>query len=262
MKRLIHAAVLAAVASAGLATPLFAGSFGLFYWGRHRCTSGFCCQSWNAFSPLCCPCEGGCGTGCGMGCKHGSSHGCADGACGAYALPYHFYGHGHKHRLGLFHKRHCSSCDLDGCVGCGHKHRLFHRLFAKHHGTMIVGEGEGIDSGYPTVSAAGEPIHLEGQIQSTPLTAPAVAPTPAPAADKLLPAPTSERKQLLNGVQAASIDPRAAGMYYWQPVSYQTGYPVYPYAMPTMPMYGQGGYYPMPVYYPGYTMPPMAPMGY
>lgn len=252
MKRLWVMAILAVVASAGMATPLFAGAFGLFYWGRHRCTSCYCGQAWNAFSPQCCPCEGGCG-GCGGGCGYGCK-GCGwGGACGgadcATCKP-KFLFHGFKHG--------CATCGLDafdGCATCGHKfHGLRHRLFGKHYGG-VVSEGE-VEGG----------VHDGQVIESTPAVksvTPVAPAKPTSAAPPLAPVPPSESKQARSGIQSAAVDPRVNGTYYWQPVSYQTGYPVYPYAMPNVPMYGMGGYYPMPAaYYPGYSMPAMYPMGY
>ena len=52
MKRLLTLAVFALLACAGMATPTNAGSFGLFFCGRHGYDGAVSIRPYNAFSPV------------------------------------------------------------------------------------------------------------------------------------------------------------------------------------------------------------------
>ena len=55
MNRIVSMAAFTAIACAGMATPLYAGAFGLFYCGRYCGSCGGCCvRPYNAFSSPCC----------------------------------------------------------------------------------------------------------------------------------------------------------------------------------------------------------------
>ena len=97
MKRLLTGAVFALLACAGLATPTFAGSFGLFFCGRHCDQCAVCIRPYNAFTPvLCGDVTGYTGGGCGQGgCGQG---GCGQGAYGPIGCP----------------------CGSNNCGGCGY----------------------------------------------------------------------------------------------------------------------------------------------
>jgi hypothetical protein len=112
MKRLWNVAAFALLACAGLATPTQAGSFGLFYCGRHGSECAVCIRPYNAFTPVLCGdvggyggCgQGGCGQGgygpigcpCGYGCGQGGcgQGGCGYGGCGAGGYAQGGYGYG------------------------------------------------------------------------------------------------------------------------------------------------------------------------
>ena len=110
MKRLLTVAVFALLACAGMATPTLAGSFGLFYGGRHGYDGAVSIRPYNAFSPVLygdvpgyngsngdggygqgaygpIAYRHGCGNNCGQGgygqggCGYGQG-GCGQGGCG------------------------------------------------------------------------------------------------------------------------------------------------------------------------------------
>lgn len=118
MKRLWTVASFALLACAGLATPTWADSFGLFYNGRHCNEGAVCIRPYNAFTPVLCgdvTGYGGCGQGgCGQGgcspiaapCAYG--YGCGQGGCGQGGCGYGNCGYG--------------GCGVGGCGkgGCGY----------------------------------------------------------------------------------------------------------------------------------------------
>ena len=107
MKRLLTLAVFAFLACAGMATPAQAGSFGLFYCGRHGYDGAVSIRPYNAFSPVLWGDvtgqgafeggQGGCGAG---GCGQGGyapidyRHGCGGGNCGQGGCGAGGYGYG------------------------------------------------------------------------------------------------------------------------------------------------------------------------
>ena len=86
MKRLLTVAVFALLACAGMATPTLAGSFGLFFGGRHGYDGAVSIRPYNAFSPVLYGDVPGYnqdgGTGQGAYGPIAYRHGCANGNCG------------------------------------------------------------------------------------------------------------------------------------------------------------------------------------
>jgi hypothetical protein len=120
MKRLLTVAVFALLACAGLATPTFAGSFGLFSCGRHCDKCAVCIRPYNAFTPVLCGdvtgyTSGGCGQG---GCGQG---GCGQGGCGqgAYGPIGCCYGNGNCGQGGYGCGQGGYGCGQGGYGGCG-----------------------------------------------------------------------------------------------------------------------------------------------
>ncbi len=150
MKRLLTVAVCAILACAGMATPTLAGSFGLFYGGRHGYDGAVSIRPYNAFSPVLygdvpgynqdggagqgaygpiayrhgCA-NGNCGQGgCGQGGCGQGGYGCGQGGCGqgGYGYGQGGYGYGwgnqgYDYRLGMVNLRGPNDTNNVGSLG-------------------------------------------------------------------------------------------------------------------------------------------------
>jgi len=275
-----------------MATPLYAGAFGVFYSGRYCSSCGLCCsRPYNAFSGCgqndCC--QPDCCGGCGYGYGHGhEGYGLTRPPFPVMPPPF-FPG---PMNFPTSKKWGCASCGHGGGSDWGGKKHCFWKkkgccggmgdyyggegMYADDgivDGAMPHGIVNGPMNGTPVVSS--QPGHVsQGPevAQSTPGTATTrntlepptpVSPDGSTVAPPLAPSSPSVGKPAM---------PAPAGTV--KPIMYQAGYqplasesaaPAMPagYGMPSVPMYpspwGYGyGYYPgyaPPMYYPGLTMP-------